>query len=95
VVGFAVVRFDLTPRTDQLVALFVDAMHRRSGVASALVDEAVRRSRRRRARTLYVSAAPSDSAVPFYLARGFVPTRDPNPELYALEPDDIHMLLAL
>ncbi len=95
VIGFAVVRFDLTPGMDQLAALFVDAAHRRLAVATGLVDEVVAVARRRGTRGLYVSAVPSDSAVPFYLGYGFAPTSEPDPALLALEPEDIHMTLAL
>ena len=44
---------------------------------------------------LYVSATESKSAVGFYLSQGFVPTQDAHPDLYALEPDDIHMIKIL
>ena len=47
------------------------------------------------ARTLYVSATPSESAVGCYRRLGFEPTADPIPELLELEPEDVHMVLAL
>jgi hypothetical protein len=37
------------------------------------------------------SATPSLSTVRFYLGRGFEPMSEPLPELYKLEPDDVHM----
>jgi hypothetical protein len=40
---------------------------------------------------MYVSATPSESAVGFYLRHGFTPVADPLPELFELEPEDIHM----
>jgi len=42
-----------------------------------------------------VSATPSGPTVDFYRSRGFEPTDEPDPALFALEPDDIHMVLAL
>jgi hypothetical protein len=44
---------------------------------------------------VYVSATPSESAVGFYTSMGFTPTPDPIPELFALEPEDIHMIIDL
>ena len=44
---------------------------------------------------IYVSATPSESAVGFYREQGFVPTLDVHPELYELEPEDIHMVKSL
>lgn len=58
------------------------------------MDEMESLARDRDARALYVSATPSESAVGFYLSRGFRPT-EPFPEPFAKEPEDIHMLLPL
>jgi hypothetical protein len=44
---------------------------------------------------MVVSATPSGNTVRFYLGRGFEPTADPVPELFALEPDDVHMRTVL
>jgi hypothetical protein len=48
-----------------------------------------------RAKQMYVSAKPSGSAVGFYLSQGFRPADTPIPELYELEPENIHMLYFL
>jgi GNAT superfamily N-acetyltransferase len=90
-VGFAVLRVGLTDDSAQLASLYVDREWRRHGLASQLVEAVVDSARASGARDLYVSAAPSDSAVPFYLSRGFEPLREPHQELFELEPDDIHM----
>jgi GNAT superfamily N-acetyltransferase len=95
IVGVATLRRGIRPGLDQLEALFVDRAHRRMGVASRLVERVAEASRTAGARGLYVSATPSASAVGFYLALGFMPVAEPLPELFALEPEDIHMLLAL
>ncbi|MDN7425526.1 hypothetical protein QZM72_04135 [Burkholderia sp. AU45388] len=40
---------------------------------------------------LYVSATPSRRTIDFYLRLGFTVNPSPDPELYALEPEDIHL----
>jgi GNAT superfamily N-acetyltransferase len=94
-IGFAVMRVRLTEDTAQLAALYVDASHRRQGVARALVEWTTSLAAASGARHVYVSATPSESAVGFYRSMGFVPTSRPHPELFQREPEDIHMLLAL
>jgi ribosomal protein S18 acetylase RimI-like enzyme len=95
VAGAAIYRPHLEEGTANLSVLHVSRSHRRKGVASLLTGEVVRLARADGARRLYVSATPSDSAVGFYRRHGFEPTDAPNPELFALEPDDIHMVLEL
>jgi GNAT superfamily N-acetyltransferase len=90
-VGIAILRFRLTDQMSQLAALYVDRDHRRMGVGATLVDAVESAARAAGADRLYVSATPSESAVPFYLGRGFAPVAEPHPELLAREPDDIHM----
>ena len=94
-VGFAVLRAALTPEAAQLAALYVDRRWRRQGVAGHLLDEVEREAGSSGASRLYVSAVRSDSAVPFYLQRGFAPVAEPHPELFRLEPEDVHMSLDL
>ena len=93
--GVAIIRPRLSEGTAQLAALYVDRKYRRQGVATALVAEVERIARKEGAAGLYVSAIPSESAVGFYLQRGFTPTDDVNKELFELEPDDIHMIKPL
>lgn len=94
-VGEASLRYRLTPDTAQLVSLHVSQSHRRCGVASALVAEVFRLARTSGVRWMYVSATPSVSAVGFYRSQGFELVEQANPELLALEPEDIHMIKAL
>lgn len=93
--GFAIYRPRLAEGIANLAALFVGQPYRRRGVASRLAGEVVRLARGDGARRLYVSATPSDSAVGFYRRFGFEPTDEPNAELFALEPEDIHLILEL
>ena len=97
-----VVDRDEHPRADttaeglaNLSALFVSRKHRRKGIASLLTEEVSRLARADCARRLYVSATPSRPTVEFYRSHKFKPTDEPNEKLFALEPDDIHMILEL
>ena len=94
-IGVAVLRTRLTSDTDQLAALYIDRSFRRRGVASELVRCVIDLARESGALNLYVSAAPSEAAVSFYLDCGFTPVAEPHPELFEFEPDDIHMSMEL
>lgn len=90
--GIAVVRFNLTDSQAELAGLFVSQDYRRQGIAVLLTDEVVRLAREDGADELYVSATPSKSAVGFYQSQGFTIAVEVHPALYALEPEDIHMV---
>jgi GNAT superfamily N-acetyltransferase len=92
--GIALLGDEVAPGVRQVALLYVNRAHRRRGVAGALMDEMEELARANGAGALYVSSTPTDSAVGFYLSRGFART-DPLPALLAREPDDIHMLLPL
>lgn len=92
--GLGLLGQELAPGVFQIALLFVSRPYRRRGVASALMNELDSVAHDLGARALYVSAVPSESAVRFYLSRGFRPT-EPLPEPFAKEPEDIHMLLPL
>jgi ribosomal protein S18 acetylase RimI-like enzyme len=94
-VGMASLRERLTETVAQLVSLHVSRAYRRHGVATRLLHELMRLARQSNARELYVSAAPTESAIGFYTRHGFVPTAHVNQRLYDLEPEDIHMTLTL
>lgn len=94
-VGFALYRPHLTETIAQLAALFVSKDYRRQGIAIKLSDAVSRQAKLDGHTKLYVSATPSESAVNFYQRQGFVPTQETNPELFNLEPEDIHMVKEL
>ena len=94
-VGIAIYRPHLTDTMGQLGLLHVSNRHRRQGVASRLYDKVLRLANEHGATHLYVSATPTESAIGFYLSKGFQPTASPDPDLLAKEPDDIHMVLEL
>ena len=79
----------------QLVFLHVDSAFRDEGLGTALFRAAAEEGRRRGARRLYVSATPSEHTIHFYLGLGCMVTPRPDPELLALEPDDIHLEYSL
>jgi GNAT superfamily N-acetyltransferase len=94
-VGVAVLRPRLTASRAQLQSLFVSRAYRRQGVARRLVGEVIRRAALGGAHELYVSAVPSVPAVGFYLGQGFRPAELVDPDLFAQEPEDIHLVKPL
>lgn len=95
VAGVAVVEERFDGDMAWLAFLHVDRGYRRRGIGTALWFEAVDRARAAEARSMYVSATPSGSAVGFYLARGCEVLAVPHPELFAEEPEDVHLLAAI
>ncbi|MHB1295014.1 MAG: GNAT family N-acetyltransferase [Anaerolineae bacterium] len=79
----------------ELVQLHVSNGYRRRGIASALMIEVLRTARARGAQGLYISASETDSAQGFYASLGARPTDRVDPERFAHEPTDIHMVLLL
>ena len=79
----------------QLAFLHVSRERRRLGIAAGLMAELFRVAGEHGAASVYVSSAPTVSAVGFYLRQGFQPADEPDPELLALEPEDIHMVKRL
>jgi GNAT superfamily N-acetyltransferase len=78
-----------------LAGLWVSHGYRARGIGRTLVHRAIKEARGRGARTLYVSATPSENTVHFYQRLGFRLTDLVDPGLYEEEPDDIHMELPL
>jgi len=95
--GIGVLRFRLTGTMAQLALLHVSRAYRRRGIARKLTEEMIRLARANGATEMYVSATPSGSAVGFYSSQGFkpAPTERIHPELFELEPEDIHMIKTL
>ena len=93
-VGVAVVDTPLVgPRRDlvQLSFLHVGRAYRDQGLGRRLFEHAQGLARERGVRGLYVSATPSEHTIGFYLARGCRVLAEPDPALFALEPEDIHL----
>ncbi len=94
-VGTGVITPEVRPGMAQLAYLHVSDGYRRQGIATRILQELIGWASARGARLIYVSATPSGSAVGFYLSQGFVPAEEPLPELFDLEPEDIHMIRQL
>jgi ribosomal protein S18 acetylase RimI-like enzyme len=92
VLGLAVVDGSFEPKLAWCAFLHVSRRHRRRGVATALWEEAERIAVEAGAEVMYVSAVPSGSAVGFYLSRGCELAQKPRPDLFAREPEDIHLV---
>jgi predicted N-acetyltransferase YhbS len=75
----------------QLKFLHVSNRYRSTGLGKRLFGLAADEARRRGARGMYISATPSERTVGFYLGLGCEVADEPDPELLALEPDDIHL----
>jgi GNAT superfamily N-acetyltransferase len=75
----------------QLKMLYVDRALRGRGVGRALFGLACDEAARRGARGLNVSATPSEHTIRFYLELGCRLAPEPDPELLALEPEDVHL----
>ena len=90
-VGIGVVVPHFRPRIAQLAFLHVRAQVRATGIGSRLSDTLEQIARTAGDSDIVVSATPSENTVRFYLGRGFQPMAEPLAELFALEPEDIHM----
>ncbi|WP_310635424.1 GNAT family N-acetyltransferase [Burkholderia cenocepacia] len=75
----------------QLKFLHVSHDWRGCGLGVQLYRAAQVQARAMGAERLYVSATPSRHTIDFYLRLGFTVSMAPDPELYALEPEDIHL----
>jgi predicted N-acetyltransferase YhbS len=78
---------------DMLQLKFLHVSHdwRGHGLGVRLYRAAQAQARRMGAARLYVSATPSRHTIDFYLRLGCVVSATPDPALFALEPEDIHL----
>jgi predicted N-acetyltransferase YhbS len=79
----------------QLKFMHLSCAHRHEGLGRRLFELCAARAREAGVRGMYISATPSQHTVDFYLRLGCVLTSDPDAELMALEPEDIHLEFAL
>lgn len=93
--GLAIVHPSFEPPLAWLAFLHVSRPYRRRGAAQALWDASVELSVAGGAESIYVSATPTGSAVGFYLRQGCRLAQPVHPELFAAEPEDIHLLCSL
>jgi GNAT superfamily N-acetyltransferase len=83
------------PQTMKLDILYVSRGYRQQGIGKTLTQFIVTAARERGATALYISATPTRATVDSYLRLGAKVLAVPDPELLALEPQDIHLLLKL
>jgi GNAT superfamily N-acetyltransferase len=79
----------------QLFSLHVSRLARGRGIGSKLFHAAAQAGRLFGAKALYISATPTENTVRFYLSRGATLISEPDPELFAAEPEDIHLTYRL
>ena len=94
-VGIGVVVPHLRAGTAQLAFLHVSEGFRATGIGRRLSDELDLIARDAGDTEIVVSATPSENTVRFYLSRGYELMAQPLPDLYELEPEDVHMRKAL
>ena len=94
-VGIGIITPNIQENVVQLAYLHMSKGYRRMGVGNRIFSTLVEKAKQLGGRQMYVTAVPSGSAVGFYLSKGFQPTDSPIPELFELEPDDIHMIKSL
>jgi GNAT superfamily N-acetyltransferase len=90
-VGIGLVTPHVRPGIAQLAFLHVSSHYRGRGVGGHLAGELEQIARESGDAEIVVSATPSANTVHFYLGRGYEPCAEPLPELYELEPEDVHM----
>jgi len=69
-IGFAALSSEVSDGSAELLALFVDAKHRRSGVGSLLMEAVEDLARQRGIRALFIASNRTASSVEFYLKHG-------------------------
>jgi len=75
----------------QLKELHVSSSYRHQGLGRQLFELARIRARAQGAKGLYISATPSEHTINFYMQLGCTLASTRDPELFALEPEDIHL----
>jgi predicted N-acetyltransferase YhbS len=76
--------------TLQLKFLHTSHDYRNQGLGTRLFNLAVDKAEALGAKKLYISATPSEHTVKYYMRLGCVLAKEVDPELFALEPEDIH-----
>ena len=83
------------PEQLQLLYLYVTRQARAQGVGTRLLELTAAEARALKAKALYISATPTENTVNFYLRSGSSLNPNPDPDLFAAEPEDIHLVYRL
>jgi len=81
------------PTLLKLDMLYVNSRHRKRGIGRALTSMLLDEARMHGATALYVSATPTRSTIDAYIEMGAELLATPDPELFRLEPEDVHLVL--
>ncbi|SET09080.1 GNAT family N-acetyltransferase [Paenibacillus sp. NFR01] len=79
----------------QLDLMYVSRNYRRQGIGRRILEALSREAVAKGAKSLYISATETESAVKFYMSCGSDMTDSVDAELFAKEPLDIHMVKRL
>lgn len=79
----------------QLKFLHVSRDYRDQGLGRQLFEKAKAVAHQKGAKKLYISTTPSEHTINFYINLGCKVTPEPDLELFALEPEDIHLEFAI
>jgi predicted N-acetyltransferase YhbS len=93
-IGIAVVESEFIGRNGeqvQLKFLHVSRPYRSQGLGQQLFGLAKAEAAKRGAKSLYVSATRSKHTIDFYRQQGCTLATEPDPALFELEPEDIHL----
>ena len=77
--------------TLQLKFLHVSRGVRKQGLGTKLFNLAVEQAMSLGAKKLYISSTPSENTINFYMRLGCTLATEIDPELFAIEPEDIHL----
>lgn len=75
--------------------LYVSNRYRNMNIGKTITDACRMEAKRIGAQHLYISATPSKNTIDFYLKLGAILAAKVDQELFALEPDDIHLELTV
>jgi predicted N-acetyltransferase YhbS len=76
----------------QLKMFQVSCEYRHRGLGKRLFTLSKEKARQLGARWMYISATPSQNTIGFYFSQGSRLAPEPDAELFALEPEDIHLI---
>lgn len=79
----------------QLDLMYVSRNYRRQGIGRRIMEALSREAAAKGAKSLYISATETESAVKFYRSCGSAMSDSVDAELFAKEPLDIHMVKRL
>lgn len=71
---------------------YIDVNHRGLGIGAKLMQAALQSVREFKGNALYISSIPTCNTVDFYIHHGAEVLAEPDPHLFELEPEDVHLL---